>query len=592
MDLNLTLFTLMTLVILTLFLRKSAKRAEKAILEASEKVIDEVNAYKAIKGFEPTNLLELQRRLKNLSRIRIGAKTILIVASLASLIILMYWLLVSRNDYVLMASLTPLCIVTLALMFRDISFIIASFRGLRSLYDQINRVKEEVRKRIDEEVKAKVSAIIICGGDFVKAITKTLVKLRNTLLILLPSDNIVYPLEEPSAKLPPILAAIKDAPRIHAKVIECIREGREGEFVASLRDKNIAVVIRKLDVPRTIFVAIFCDGQVYMKMVIRRVVRGKELAENIFRDRLEEVREIMSWVKRSYEGAMFIVFLPLKGTTGWSIGLRSLEFLRDRIVMVVLVHEPPLSIEEALTRDVKDGDFKIDKTKKGLIEVLCRSPIFILKNQPTDDFDRGIIANLLMILDACFEKSSGTTDMAKLLMRSEIAAVQYIVYHEQYEEEMSELDVKEVTGYELANLALPEALLVASTSDYPAWIERKVISLNASDYPGFIVSYGLYEINDPVLRGALNLALDVMLARVGRKIGAIAEKERLETILERGLKEDQDVKRAAIILATMNGKPLKELTRLPQSESQSLQGAENSTLEMIKEALNSVLSKN
>lgn len=567
---NLAIFLITSLTIVVLLLRRMVGRAKDELLTTFSNASNVAKEFKVIVGMDNEKFIRLQESYEKLRIVNQFSKFTVLTSTVISLLIFIYWLLVDQRGEIITLLLATICMAPLAIAIRDGLHMFSSLSNLKALRSVTAEMKERIEKKIVDGMRMEVKLIVTCGGDYDKALTKALIPLKRTLLLLFPSSNSLGEGLRKEEKISPFLSALSD-PKLYKMVIDCLKARGEGIFVGEVGGRNLAVVIKN-HIAGSSLVMIFENGEVLMRMVIKVVVAGKIDVQEIYRERSSDVSEVISWALRSFEGAIFIVMVPLKGSTGWSIAMRSLEMLKGRPLMTILIYEPPpYDVLGQLSESITEGkEFKVELTRARLAEALKSSPVFIFKNVPSDEFDRNVVTNILAILDSCSTTSFGTTDFPRTITgRERISRCQYMAYHNRVEEGMMGRDEEGIRD-KIAKRLEPE-VVIAVGSEYPDWVRRKVVSqsLVAS---GFILCYGLYGIIDNVMKEALEEAMNEIAKRAIKKFKSTGGGDLKEWIKMHEL-TDRDVSTTAIIGATVFGKPLEDqgITFEEQGKKDSLE---------------------
>lgn len=573
------LFVLVSLATIALFIFMKSRRVKDEVTKLMREAHNKEELFNAILGQGECGELckerqAIWRRLMATSNI---TKIILTSSVLSSLITLLYWIMLAKSDIVLTMSLVMLCLVPLAIIFNDARTLFIALKAInkmnRTINELMNKVDDKIFKAIHGD-EPPVHAVVEKAGDLAKSATKKLIDIRHTLLILLPSDNVFTSAGVSDQKALTSLSDSKSTtdelrmqflalfidPRERKAIVDSILNHREGIFMAKVQyegfTKRAAVVLRRHEVKGAMHTVIFVDGEPYMRMVIKPVTRGREHAANVFQERSVEVHEIIEWARARFERSIFVTFMPLQGTVGWSVAAHVIMILKDRPLMTILVKDKSdMNLRDGLTRDTKGGEFKIQMSREVLKYIIKRSKLFILNNMPSDSFDINTTANILAVIDACAKGSSGTADLNKLLARAEMSPIQLIKFHKEVVEGFCEKDITEENIKNIARDAVPEALLVAGSSKYPGWIPRVVMNSD-SNVSGFIVCYGLYGIIDEELREILDLALMELWHEVAKraKIPALSSDDIDKTLSDKRIALSQDeAKKVLLILGALRG---------------------------------------
>ncbi|MEM2446429.1 MAG: hypothetical protein QW734_07210 [Candidatus Bathyarchaeia archaeon] len=549
------IFLIASLGLLILWVRKHVKK----ILGDAQGLVNDglkhLDVKRSLMGKEDEGLKQSLAKIGSLLGIRKGQKTILGISVLGAIILLLYWLLISKTDDMLSMAIAPIIGGMAVFLTGDLAILANARRRIRMAKEEIEKANSDLDRFIDQILEDKPKEVFISGGDITKAFTKVPLKLSNTLKVLFPSDNVVH-------KDSTFLDFLKYA-GIQKDVLECLEKKSEGIFLG----KEIAVVVRKVkELKEAFWVLVFQNGELYMRSIVKTVVHGKETVEDAFRRISAQVEDVISWIGKKFNDAIFVVFLPLHGSTGWSVALTSLQLLSGRMMPVILFGRNRTLFDQ-LVDDVNDKEFKKNKTVEVLSQIVRRGRIFMMENADVnsfDPFDRDVLANVQKLLDWALIKSSGTTDGCRYLARDEISLVQILRFHERNIDGILREDREWIKELGLADQSIPEVVIATQGKEIPAIIKKRLIG--PGDATGFVVSHGLYGLKDQILREIFDRSYEILEKAIREEIRREeAGSDEVETILRKRLDKSGELKQAIQILAVLEGKPILKMKK-PESE--------------------------
>ncbi|MEM3504647.1 MAG: hypothetical protein QW532_00265 [Archaeoglobaceae archaeon] len=324
-----------------------------------------------------------------------------------------------------------------------------------------------------------------------------------------------------------------------------------------------------------------------MKGVLRAIINvvpaGQRYAENVYQYPDGIIKGIISHLQSTRptaKGRVFIIFYTLIGTTGWTVTGKAIENLdSSESKMVILVYEPGkkenkfMGIEEQLKHSINDQQFKINETYRILGKVVEESPIFIIRNEGNDQFDRNILRKTIEVLNSCAKHSHGSVDMIKLLEREEISRIQYLVPIPNINVDTISEEKEKIKELGLAEIVEPEALFATNVGGgVLRMFKRHLFSSGPEKF--VIISFGLYKIKDEFLSKLLKSVAQQLISKIRERDPELVEKiQNLEPeVLERLERFEVDKKevgkRLMLITRTLYGTPMpKKEEKEPQKDT-------------------------
>ncbi|MEM3504648.1 MAG: hypothetical protein QW532_00270 [Archaeoglobaceae archaeon] len=252
-ELKILLVALMVSVLFgTIFVRKALKR--KLDIAQIQKIKEDLEFFKAFKIISEELVKDLETAIKKIESAinfkEIGKKA-LGLSILVSLLVFLYLITGGPFDdtYVFIVITSGI----LAYLLSQIGALAIISSRSRDLSELVSKVQKDFRNYLDGIFSSKpVNSVIIAGGDFAKAFTKTIPKLgEDTILVLMPPDTMFsHGSSTGNPKNSSFLSCLGDA---QSKVLNFIFENEEKELGLSGKisdkfsgERKTRVFVRKI----------------------------------------------------------------------------------------------------------------------------------------------------------------------------------------------------------------------------------------------------------------------------------------------------------------------------------------------------------